>query len=69
MKCSKCGFENPESFKFCCQCGAKLINKCPNCGSTFPSYGIFCPECGIRVLVEPIGAGNASEIVTTLVKA
>ena len=21
MKCSKCGFENPYSFKFCCQCG------------------------------------------------
>ena len=64
MKCSKCGFENPESFKFCCQCGAKLINKCPNCGSTFPSYAKFCPECGIRVIVEPIGEGNASEIVT-----
>ena len=64
MKCSKCGFENPESFKFCCQCGAKLIYKCPNCRSTFPYYAKFCPECGIRVLVEPIGVGNASEIVT-----
>lgn len=63
MKCSKCGFESPESFKFCCQCGAKLINKCPNCGSTFPSYGTFCPECGTRVLGESIDAGNASKIV------
>lgn len=65
MKCSKCGVENPESFKFCCQCGAKLevINKCPNCGSTLPSYGLFCPECGTRVRgAESIDAGNASGI-------
>lgn len=59
MKCSKCGFENPESFMFCCQCGAKLIKLCPDCGSTIPSYAKFCPECGSRVHVEPIDAWPA----------
>ena len=65
MKCSKCGFENPDSFKFCGQCGAKLeVNKCHNCGTSLPSYGTFCPECGTRVYDEPIHTDVASGIDT-----
>ena len=62
MKCSKCGFENPNGFKFCCQCGTKLEvnNKCPKCGTTFPYEGIFCPECGTRVRVESIEKDRTS---------
>lgn len=64
MKCSKCGFENPNGFKFCGQCGSKLevYNKCPNCGTTFPSEGIFCPECGTRVRVESIEKDRTSRM-------
>ena len=64
MKCSKCGFENPNGFKFCGQCGAKLEvnNKCPKCGTTFPYEGIFCPECGTRVRVESIEKDRSSRM-------
>ena len=65
MKCSKCGIQNPDSNKFCCQCGTKLEvnNKCPKCGTTFPSEGIFCPECGTRVRVESIEKDRSSRMV------
>ena len=54
MKCENCGFENPDSFKFCGQCGSKMpvYNECPKCHTTFPSYGRFCPNCGTQVRVE-----------------
>jgi class 3 adenylate cyclase/tetratricopeptide (TPR) repeat protein len=46
MKCPKCQAENPDTQKFCGQCGAKLEKVCPNCGEgNPPEYG-FCGECG-----------------------
>ena len=68
MKCSKCGMQNPDSNKFCGQCGTKLEvnNKCPKCGTTFPYEGIFCPECGTRVRVVSIEKGRTSGIDTCL---
>jgi class 3 adenylate cyclase/tetratricopeptide (TPR) repeat protein len=46
MKCPKCQTENPDTQKFCGQCGAKLEKICPNCGEgNPPEYG-FCGECG-----------------------
>ncbi|MEE9611959.1 MAG: adenylate/guanylate cyclase domain-containing protein, partial [Desulfatiglandales bacterium] len=52
MKCPKCQFDNPESMKFCGECGAKLENICPQCGFSNPSQFKFCGECG-RDLVTP----------------
>jgi hypothetical protein len=46
MKCPKCQTENPETRKFCRECGAKLIMLCPRCRSeNFPGDK-FCGECG-----------------------
>ncbi len=46
MKCPKCQFENPESAKFCVECGEKLERKCQKCGfSNSPGFK-FCAECG-----------------------
>ena len=58
--------QNPDSNKFCGQCGSKLEvnNKCPKCGTTFPSEGIFCPECGTRVRVEQIEKDRTSGMDT-----
>jgi class 3 adenylate cyclase len=46
MKCPNCHFENPDTQKFCGQCGSKLEKVCPNCGSNNPAEYKFCGECG-----------------------
>ena len=46
MKCSNCGFENPEGLKFCGDCGAKIEIVCPNCNFLNPPQFKFCGECG-----------------------
>ncbi len=46
MKCLKCGAEQPESAKFCNECGDKMDLACPQCGGRNPSGSKFCNECG-----------------------
>ena len=55
MKCHKCQSDNPESAKFCGECGAKLEMACPQCGKGNPPAGKFCFECGhnLSVLTTP----------------
>lgn len=56
MKCSKCGTENPESAKFCNECGGELkegeenqsIKKCPNCGFYVGDKN-KCDSCGYSI--------------------
>jgi class 3 adenylate cyclase/tetratricopeptide (TPR) repeat protein len=46
MECPKCQTENPETRKFCRECGAKLLIICPECDfKNFPGDK-FCGECG-----------------------
>jgi class 3 adenylate cyclase/tetratricopeptide (TPR) repeat protein len=53
MKCPKCQFENPETAKFCVECGDKLEIICPNCDvSNVPSFK-FCAECGHNLSLPP----------------
>ena len=46
MKCPECQTENPETRKFCRECGAKLILLCPQCSSENLPGDKFCGECG-----------------------
>ncbi len=46
MECPKCEFENPETAKFCVECGGKLEIICPKCRSSNSSNFKFCAECG-----------------------
>jgi len=51
MKCPKCQFENPDSAKFCSECGNKLEIRCPECGKTNLLGSKFCNECGHNLTV------------------
>jgi class 3 adenylate cyclase/tetratricopeptide (TPR) repeat protein len=46
MKCPECQTENPETRKFCRECGGKLILICPQCSSENLPGDKFCGECG-----------------------
>jgi class 3 adenylate cyclase/tetratricopeptide (TPR) repeat protein len=46
MKCSKCQTENPDTRKFCRECGAKLPLLCLQCGNKNLPGDKFCGECG-----------------------
>jgi class 3 adenylate cyclase/predicted ATPase len=49
MQCPECQHENPESAKFCVECGEKFEKTCPACGfSNSPSFK-FCAECGHNI--------------------
>ena len=57
MRCSKCGFENPEGMKFCGQCTAPLALVCPKCRFENPPGFKFCGQCTAPLLGE---AGTAN---------
>jgi len=50
--CPKCGFQNPQTAKFCNNCGAPMQAQaqgtitCPKCGSSNVAGAKFCVNCG-----------------------
>jgi class 3 adenylate cyclase/tetratricopeptide (TPR) repeat protein len=52
MKCPKCDFENPDSARFCNECGNKLEIHCSECGKVNPLGSKFCNECGHTLAVS-----------------
>lgn len=47
--CPQCQFENPDSNKFCQQCGTSLTQKvCPKCGTNVALSEIQCQDCGAK---------------------
>src|SRR6266852_590512 len=70
MRCSKCGFDNPEGMKFCGQCTTPLALICPNCKFSNPPGFKFCGQCTAPLAAgalkpqpakPPITAGGADE--------
>jgi len=52
MECPSCTTKNPDTKKFCRECGAKLILICSQSGSETIPGDKFCGECG-KDLREP----------------
>jgi class 3 adenylate cyclase/tetratricopeptide (TPR) repeat protein len=46
MKCPNCQTVNPDTRKFCRECGGKLSHICPQCGYENLAEDKFCGECG-----------------------
>ena len=53
MRCSNCGFENPEGMKFCGQCASPLRAPCPQCGFANPPGFAFCGQCATALTAQP----------------
>ncbi|MBC8185446.1 zinc ribbon domain-containing protein [candidate division KSB1 bacterium] len=51
MKCPKCQTDNPDTQKFCGECGTKLEIICSNCGCNNPPQYNFCGECGHNLIL------------------
>ena len=49
MQCPECETENPDTQKFCGECGVKLEKACPGCGAKNPPQYKFCGECGHNI--------------------
>jgi class 3 adenylate cyclase/tetratricopeptide (TPR) repeat protein len=49
MKCPSCQFENPDSAKFCNECGSRQQRICPSCSEMNPPNSKFCSQCGYKL--------------------
>jgi class 3 adenylate cyclase len=61
VRCSDCGFGNPEGARFCAGCGARLAQSCPACGFAVQADHQYCAACGYRLA----GAGARSRAPAT----
>src|SRR6266849_1765357 len=61
MRCASCGSENPDSNRFCGDCGSPLGNRCVRCGVENPASQKFCGDCGADLFaaVSGVSPGNA----------
>ena len=53
MRFTKCGSENPDTKRFCGDCGGVLANRCAKCGADNPPSKMFCGDCGNPLTVSP----------------
>jgi class 3 adenylate cyclase len=57
MECLSCHADNPESGRFCTQCGAALPAKCIRCGAVNLPESRFCGSCGASLAVTRASNG------------
>src|SRR6266849_9691569 len=60
MRCTSCGSENPDSKRFCGDCGSPLGSRCARCGVENPASKKFCGDCGAD-LSQPTAAPRSAE--------
>ncbi len=49
MVCPSCQADNPQTSRFCDQCGAPLEARCPQCAAALRPGARFCGACGHRL--------------------
>src|ERR1700730_13898576 len=60
MRCTSCDSENPDSKRFCGDCGSPLGSRCPKCRAENPADKKFCGNCGAD-LFQPTAAPRSTE--------
>jgi class 3 adenylate cyclase len=72
MRCSTCSHENPDTNKFCAECGTELVAVCSSCGTTNPPSSKFCGECGVDLrgsTPAPVAPGKAERRLVSVLFA
>ncbi|MXN64960.1 AAA family ATPase [Stappia sp. GBMRC 2046] len=50
MRCSACMSQNPDTGRFCSNCGEPLARLCPACGARCEASAKFCSDCGTELV-------------------
>jgi predicted amidophosphoribosyltransferase len=72
VRCSSCGFDNPEGARFCAGCGTTLAHRCPACGFPVQADHQYGAACGHRLAAVPApmpAAGLGAHGLETLASA
>ena len=56
MRCLKCGSENPDTKRFCGDCGEALANRCAKCGAENLPSKKFCGDCGASLVADTVAS-------------
>ena len=67
MRCTSCGSENPDSKRFCGDCGSPLGNRCTRCGVENPAGKKFCGDCGADLSQPPVARRSAEHAAAPVV--
>ena len=62
MKCPNCQVDNPQTNKYCRDCGIELSMSCPNCHEDILPGDRFCGKCGQKLGSEIKAQETMSEI-------
>jgi class 3 adenylate cyclase/predicted ATPase len=73
MKCSNCHAVNPDTGRFCTQCGVTLPTVCAHCGTENSSESNFCGGCGANLSraadLDAAGAVSTGQRLTPTLEA
>ncbi|MBV8427656.1 MAG: zinc ribbon domain-containing protein, partial [Hyphomicrobiales bacterium] len=59
MECPQCRATNPDSKRFCGECGSPLVATCPSCGAPAGPGKKFCGDCGAPLSPKRAAGSNA----------
>lgn len=65
--CPHCQTNNPDTARFCSNCGQELFRKCSNCNSELAPDALFCMHCGQPVQRQSQADDNRLSRLTAVV--
>ena len=63
MLCAKCGQDNPDTLKFCGECGAPALTYCFSCKAGNPRNALACVQCQQSLGgIDPLANGERRQL-------